>query len=50
MVNKPLSLLVYCTILLLIATSAFARPKEAYLRVLILSVFNDASVPAEILT
>jgi hypothetical protein len=50
MVNKPLSLLAYCTILLLIATSAFARPKEADLRVLILSVFNDASVPAEILT
>ncbi len=50
MVNKALSLLAYCTILLLIATSAFARPKEADLRVLILSVFNDASVPAEILT
>lgn len=50
MVNKPLSLLAYCTILPLIATSAFARPKEADLRVLILSVFNDASVPAEILT
>jgi hypothetical protein len=50
MVNKPFSLLAYCTIHLLIATSAFARPKDADPRVLILSLFNDASVPAEILT
>lgn len=49
MVNKPLSHLTYCAILLVITTNAFASPKEADPRWLILSVFNDASVPAEIL-
>ncbi|MGB7462826.1 MAG: hypothetical protein WBW14_08025, partial [Candidatus Acidiferrum sp.] len=48
MVNRPLSLLAYGAILLVI-TNAFASPKEADPRWLILSVFNDASVPAEIL-
>jgi hypothetical protein len=46
---KPLSLLAYCAILLVITTNAFASPKQADPRRLILSVFNDASVPAEIL-
>jgi len=49
MVNRPLSLLAYGAILLVITTNAFASPKEADPRWLILSVFNDASVPAEIL-
>jgi hypothetical protein len=49
MVNKPLSLLADCAILLVITANAFARPKQAEPRCLILSVFNDASVPAEIL-
>ncbi|HEY1467729.1 MAG TPA: hypothetical protein VGF61_01705 [Candidatus Acidoferrum sp.] len=51
MLRKPSSLLAYCTILLLIATNALARPKETNPRTkqLILSVFNDASVPAGIL-
>jgi hypothetical protein len=49
MVNKPLSLLAYCAILLVVTTNAFASPKEADPRWLILSVFNDASVPAEFL-
>jgi hypothetical protein len=49
MVNKPFSLLAYCSVLLLITSTSFARPKEAHPRALILSVFNDASVPAEIL-
>jgi hypothetical protein len=48
MVNRPLSLLA-CAILLVLTTNAFAGPKEADPRWLILSVFNDASVPAEIL-
>ena len=49
MVNKPLSLLAYGAILLVITTNALASPKETDARWLILSVFNDASVPAEIL-
>lgn len=49
MVNRPLSLLAYGAILLVITTNAFASPKEADPRWLILSVFNDPSVPAEIL-
>ena len=49
MVNKPLSLLAYCAILLVVTTNAVASPKEAAPRWLILSVFNDASVPAEFL-
>lgn len=49
MVNKPFSLRAYCTVLLLITSTSLARPKEADPRALILSVFNDASVPAEIL-
>ena len=49
MVNRPLSLLAYGAILLVITTNAFASPKEADPRWLILSVFNDDSVPAEIL-
>ncbi len=49
MVRKPYSLLAYCTMLLVLATNAFARPKEANPKALILSVFNDASVPPETL-
>jgi hypothetical protein len=49
MVNRPRSFLAYCAILLVITANAFASPKEADPRGLILSVFNDASVPAEIL-
>lgn len=49
MVRKPFSLLAYCTLLLVITTNAFSRPKEANPRALILSVFNDASVPPETL-
>lgn len=51
MVRKPSSLLAYSTILLLITANAFARPKQTNPRTtpLILSVFNDASVPLEIL-
>jgi hypothetical protein len=49
MVRKPFSLLAYCTMLLVITTNSFARPKEADPKTLILSVFNDASVPTEIL-
>lgn len=49
MVNKTFSLLAYCTVLLLITSTSLARPKEADPRAMILSVFNDASVPAEIL-
>ena len=46
MVNRPLSLLAYGAILQVITTNGFASPKEADPRWLILSVFNDASVPA----
>jgi hypothetical protein len=49
MVRKPFSLLAYSTMLLVITTNSFARPKEADPKTLILSVFNDASVPTEIL-
>jgi len=49
MVRKPSSLLAYCTMLLVITTNACARPKEANPTALILSVFNDASVPPETL-
>jgi hypothetical protein len=49
MVNKTFSLLAYCTVLLLITSTSLARPKKADPRALVLSVFNDASVPAEIL-
>ena len=49
MVRKPYSLLAYCAMLLVITTNAFSRPKEANPRALILSVFNDASVPPETL-
>jgi len=49
MVNKPFSLLAYCTILLVITTNAFAGPKEANAKALVVSVFNDALVPTEIL-
>lgn len=45
MVRKPSSLLAYCTMLLVITSNVFSRPKEANPRALILSVFNDASVP-----
>ena len=46
MVNRPRSFLAYCAILVVITANAFASPKEADPRWLILSVFNDASVPA----
>jgi hypothetical protein len=49
MFNKPFWLLASSALLLVITTNASARPKEADPRALILSVFNDASVPAEIL-
>jgi hypothetical protein len=49
MVHKPSSLLAYFAILLLITTDACARPKPANPSPLILSVFNDASVPQQTL-
>ena len=49
MVRKPYSLLAYCTMLLVITSNVFSRPKEANPRALILSVFNDASAPPETL-
>ena len=48
MVNRPLSLLAYGAILLVITTNAFASPKEADPRWLILSVFSRIGYPSHL--
>jgi hypothetical protein len=49
MVSSGLSLLNCCALLLLMATNSFTQAKDAEPGTLVLSVFNNASVPAEIL-
>ena len=49
MARKPSSLLAYFMMLLVIAANALAHPKELNPTALVLSVFNDASVPPETL-
>lgn len=50
MVSRILSLLGSCTMLLLLATNAATRTKELAAGTLTLSIFKDASVPAEVLS
>jgi len=50
MLGKLCSLLAGCVLLLGISTKIFARAREAEVGILTLSVFNAASVPAEVLS